>query len=371
MGRPTERDLDHLARETGYDGLSLEKMIRLFGILQAIGRDGFLGGRLALKGGTALNAFHLRLKRLSLDIDFNHLNPLSDDMWLSERKEVDAAVSRIVRGQGYKPSGPRVRGPRSRWDLPFASALGQDETLHIDLGYADCRPLFGASRMSSAKVGGWGATDILVLSLEDVIAGKLAALTRRTLSRDLFDARSILSMEGLDWRASGPRLSRPSRALLISGGAATFGVGATASKHAKACYPACLGSVSATTPRRWSGTTKALRTARRNSGAWWRRPRARSGFSTTSRSTAWSTPAFSMRRTGFAPASPPRRGSPGGARRRWMMRGRRRRFPWPDPRPDRRWGSDAVLRSALAVRRTQNGFSHVYMTHEKVFILYR
>lgn len=201
MGRPTERDLDHLARETGYDGLSLEKMIRLFGILQAIGRDGFLGGRLALKGGTALNAFHLRLKRLSLDIDFNHLNPLSDDMWLSERKEVDAAVSRIVRGQGYKPSGPRVRGPRSRWDLPFASALGQDETLHIDLGYADCRPLFGASRMSSAKVGGWGATDILVLSLEDVIAGKLAALTRRTLSRDLFDARSILSMEGLDWRA--------------------------------------------------------------------------------------------------------------------------------------------------------------------------
>lgn len=47
MAHPTETDLLKLVGETGYDGRALERMIRLFGILQMIERDEFLRRPLA------------------------------------------------------------------------------------------------------------------------------------------------------------------------------------------------------------------------------------------------------------------------------------------------------------------------------------
>ncbi len=44
------------------------------------------------------------------------------------------------------------------------------------------------------------AKDVLVLNLEEVVAGKLVALFDRHAARDLFDARRILSLGGLDWK---------------------------------------------------------------------------------------------------------------------------------------------------------------------------
>lgn len=52
--------------------------------------------------------------------------------------------------------------------------------------------------MSSAPLGRWRAKNILVLDLEEVAGGKLAALLSRSATRDLFDVRSILEMKGLD-----------------------------------------------------------------------------------------------------------------------------------------------------------------------------
>ena len=44
------------------------------------------------------------------------------------------------------------------------------------------------------------ASNVLVLDLHEIVAGKLAALFDRNAARDLFDARRILSIEGLDWK---------------------------------------------------------------------------------------------------------------------------------------------------------------------------
>src|SRR3546814_19227461 len=43
------------------------------------------------------------------------------------------------------------------------------------------------------------ASDVLVLDLQEIVAGKLVALIDRHAARDLFDARRILSIDGLDW----------------------------------------------------------------------------------------------------------------------------------------------------------------------------
>ena len=72
--------------------------------------------------------------------------------------------------------------------------------LHIDVNYAQRPPFFGVGRLSSASLGDHRATDIPVVDKSEVVGGKLAALVSRERARDLFDARSIADMPGLDWR---------------------------------------------------------------------------------------------------------------------------------------------------------------------------
>jgi hypothetical protein len=61
------------------------------------------------------------------------------------------------------------------------------------------QPLFGATRMNSVPLGDARARDVLVLDIHEIVAGKLVALIDRHAARDLFDARRILSIHGLDW----------------------------------------------------------------------------------------------------------------------------------------------------------------------------
>jgi predicted nucleotidyltransferase component of viral defense system len=71
MTPPSAQTLQRLGSETGLQPGTLEKVMRLLDVLQEIAGDELLTDRLVLKGGTALNVFHLGLARLSVDIDLN------------------------------------------------------------------------------------------------------------------------------------------------------------------------------------------------------------------------------------------------------------------------------------------------------------
>jgi len=53
--------------------------------------------------------------------------------------------------------------------------------------------------MSSVAIGAYQATDVPVLDIHEIVAGKMAALVTRRTARDLFDAHRIIRMPGLDW----------------------------------------------------------------------------------------------------------------------------------------------------------------------------
>lgn len=78
--------------------------------------------------------------------------------------------------------------------MRFGSALGGNATLELDVNYMARQPLFGAARMQSVALGEICASDVLVLDLQEIVAGKLVALFDRHAARDLFDARRILSI---------------------------------------------------------------------------------------------------------------------------------------------------------------------------------
>ena len=200
MAVPSIQTLQRIASETGYQAGTLEKVMRLLDILQEIARDRTLSERLALKGGTALNVFHLGLDRLSVDIDLNYVGALDRGAMEAERPEVETALNRLLSSQGYTVRRRPDEHAGGKWLTRFASSLGGNATLELDINYMARQPLFGVARVSSVALGDMSASDVLVLDLQEIIAGKLVALFDRHAARDLFDARRILSMEGLDWK---------------------------------------------------------------------------------------------------------------------------------------------------------------------------
>ena len=199
MSPPSETILRRIAAETGYQADALEKTIRLLEILQAINSNPFLRNRLALSGGTGLNIFHLDLARLSVDIDLNYIGALDRETMLTERPRVEVGLEHILAFQGYNIHAKPRHHTGGKWILRFSSALGSNATLELDMNYSDRQPLFGTTRLHSARIGEYQAKDILVLDIHEIIAGKLVALFSRHTGRDFFDARRILSIEGLDW----------------------------------------------------------------------------------------------------------------------------------------------------------------------------
>ena len=199
MSPPTVQTLQRLSAETGYRPDTLEKVLRLLDLLDEIAEDPILSERLVLKGGTALNVFHLDLDRLSVDIDLNYIGALDLGAMESERPQVDAAIDRLLASQGYAVRRRPTGHAGGKWLSRYASALGGNASLELDVNYMARLPLFGTIRMESRLFGGVRTRRILVLELHEIVAGKIVALLDRRAARDLFDVRRMLSIEGLDW----------------------------------------------------------------------------------------------------------------------------------------------------------------------------
>jgi len=153
MAAPSIQTLQRIADDTGHQAGTLEKVIRLLDILQETAGDTILSERLALKGGTALNVFHLGLDRLSVDIDLNYVGALDRSAMEAERPEVEAALNRLLASQGYVVRRQPDEHAGGKWLLRFASALGGNATLELDVNNMARQPLFGATRMPSTALG--------------------------------------------------------------------------------------------------------------------------------------------------------------------------------------------------------------------------
>jgi hypothetical protein len=68
-----------------------------------------------------------------------------------------------------------------------------------DINYLYRGALYGVDRMPSVAIGSYQATNVPVLDIHEIIAGKMVALVTRRTARDLFDAHRIIAMPSLDW----------------------------------------------------------------------------------------------------------------------------------------------------------------------------
>lgn len=193
----SETELLREAARSGFRAEILEKVFRLTGLLEALRSHPFLKTRIALKGGTALNLFVLDLPRLSIDVDLNYVGSADVDGMNRERPAVEQAIQAVCGRLGIMvrriPSGHAG----GKWRLSYSGIRGSG-TLELDVNFLLRTPLWPVVSSDSHTVGSLSASAVPVLDLHELAAGKLAALFGRNASRDLFDVRELLCLDGLD-----------------------------------------------------------------------------------------------------------------------------------------------------------------------------
>lgn len=186
------------AEATGFRADMLEKAVRLLALLEAVHSHPFLKGKLVLKGGTALNLFVFDVPRLSVDIDLNYVGTRRRDAMLEERPRIEKAVQDVFRREDFAVRRMPEEHAGGKWSLRYQSASGLSGNLDVDINFMYRVPLWPVTSLDSRLLGSWRVTDIPVIDIHELAAGKLSALVARRRARDLFDSRLIFSMEGLD-----------------------------------------------------------------------------------------------------------------------------------------------------------------------------
>jgi hypothetical protein len=194
----TPAQLQRAAADTGFPPESLEKVWMLVRLLNAMKAHPFIGPRVALKGGTALNLFVFDLPRLSVDIDVNYIGAPDRPTMIADRSRLDVALEQVAGRLGLTVKRAPVEHAGGKWRLAYTSALGRPANLEVDVNYMLRVPLWDATPRDSPAFLGERAEQILVLDDHELAAGKLAALLARGASRDLFDARRLLSQGVFD-----------------------------------------------------------------------------------------------------------------------------------------------------------------------------
>jgi len=189
----TREQLQRTASTSGFPVDSLEKVWMLVRLLDMMVAHPFLGPRVALKGGTALNLFVFDLPRLSVDIDVNYIGAPDRATMNAERPKLDTALEQVASRLGLAVKRAPSEHAGGKWRLSYRSALGRPAILEVDVNYMLRVPLWDPTLRDSREFLGEKARRIRVLDDHELAAGKLAALLARGASRDLFDARQLLA----------------------------------------------------------------------------------------------------------------------------------------------------------------------------------
>ena len=182
--------MEYLAREsdsTGFRVEILEKVLHLLHLLQSLNIHPFLKGKLALKGGSALNLFLFNLPRLSVDIDLNYIGSRTKNEMLAERPKLEKSIRDVCNREGYTVRKMPEEHAGGKWQILYKSALGHGGKLEIDVNFMFRIPLWPVGLYDSIKVGRSRALGIPVIDVHELAAGKMAALFSRSAARDLFD----------------------------------------------------------------------------------------------------------------------------------------------------------------------------------------
>ena len=185
--------LGRLAKEQGFVRDTLEKVCRLTDILLFIQQDGLLSGRLALKGGTAINLTVFELPRLSVDIDLDYVGSIGREQMIEDRGSIRDRIGKHMAAAGYtiSPKSKQYHALDS-FVYEYQNAGGMKDNLKIEINYMLRRHVLDVDRRQI--VIPWLARDTVITTVHpvEIYGSKITALINRNAPRDLYDVHSMI-----------------------------------------------------------------------------------------------------------------------------------------------------------------------------------
>ncbi|MEA1876042.1 MAG: nucleotidyl transferase AbiEii/AbiGii toxin family protein [Bacteroidota bacterium] len=184
----TKYELDELSEQTQFQFGPQEKALRLLDVLRVFDSHPVLKDQFVLKGGTALNFFHLKVPRLSVDIDLNFIGELERQPALDVRHNIEAIIPDVF-SQEYTVERSKGAHALLQYKLRYKTLHGGQDALKLDLNFLE--------RISILDVGvlefdRWGEKLTFPnLNLMELLAGKTRAFLSRYTARDLYDLYRI------------------------------------------------------------------------------------------------------------------------------------------------------------------------------------
>lgn len=181
-----------MAAATGFREEAVEKALYLMAILGRLRTHPVLQNTWALKGGTAINLYHLDVPRLSVDIDLNYIGHADLAAMQAARPGFERAVEACCEREGCQVR--RVPGEHAggKYRLRYLGGIGGSGSLEVDVNFVQRVPLLGVEWRRPRFPRDGEASEVPVLTLEELAAGKCAALLTRAAPRDAFDAWQLL-----------------------------------------------------------------------------------------------------------------------------------------------------------------------------------
>ena len=174
----------------GFEPSETNKVERLLGILAGFDADEYLGKRLALHGGTALNVFLFSLPRLSVDIDVVYVANTDPQVMEAERDGVEARLTQITEALGYRVALKKWTYAGRPVVLRYTDPHHGRDRVKVDVNYLSRSPLLPLERRTVRTPSGMEVT-FRTKSAVELIAGKMQALIERQAVRDLYDVGNI------------------------------------------------------------------------------------------------------------------------------------------------------------------------------------
>ena len=187
-----------VAETTDFKADLIEKVFHLMNLLNKFNSHPFLKGKFALKGGSALNLFVFNIPRLSVDIDLNYIGAIDREKMLADRPKFEKAAQAVFSREGFTVRKKPVEHAGGKWRLGYQSFTGMSGNLEVDLNFMFRLPFWDVRFIDSQFFGDSRATNIPVLDIHELAAGKLCALLARQQGRDLFDSHQLLNHDDLE-----------------------------------------------------------------------------------------------------------------------------------------------------------------------------
>lgn len=134
----TKQEVEKVASATGFIKDNVEKVLRLIDLLEAINTSSEFAGKLALKGGNAINLCIIDCPRLSEDIDLDYAENLPKEEMAVVRAQLKANLIDYIQDNGYTLSEkPRGHFALDSLLLSYLATSGNKDNIKLEINYID------------------------------------------------------------------------------------------------------------------------------------------------------------------------------------------------------------------------------------------